>query len=619
MARTTKASLELQIQTLGLGKLDSLQKALKRVAGSELRAFNNETARSMLGLGNAAEKAAQKTGGLFDGFGGFLKTAARATVVTAGLVRGFRMIEGAVGAALKPMLNFESTMANVRIKGDFTAGQTRDLADMAKQIGRTTRYTPQQAAETQVDLAAAGIGAEGVKSALPTVLKFAQAGDLSGASASKILSNTMSQFGLDKSKPKEWERIGNMLVKSANMSTIDVQQIAHTLTYVGPLAKTAKMPFDQLMAMTALLGNAGITGSKAGTGLRNMIGSTARPPRRAKAANKLLSMIGMSQKDLSEGLLDIPALMKQIGDRMAKLAPNKRIAIESTLFGQYGMTTADALIDVATRMGTDGKSMIEQYATAIAQATTALQDAADIAGGTTQGKLDMLNAKWETLKITLGEKFAPALGNAVDKLSEFVVKWEAWANTNPQALKDITDLVYAMSEALPTAFTVAGKAAQGLALAITPLANMATIIAQVYGVGNGPSGQKDVSAADEAAARENFIRARVEQARSSGQDPYQARAQAGLAYDQMNASVDEKRQANEIAALEQARAQHAASKGAADAAGLSVSSSAGNMSEAPAPGQLNVNIQLSDDLKARISRVERGAGPDLSVGYSGSF
>lgn len=348
------------------------------------------------------------------------------TVAGMGVRYAFGAATGAVRAMTGPVMDFESALADARNKGGFSLSQMAEIANTAKRMGRTSQFSATQAAGGAVELAAAGLNAPDIAKQLPTVLRFAQASGLSTETASATLVESMSQFGLQAS---DFERIGDVMVKAANMSTISVGDMSESLKYVGPIASTAGADIEQVSAMIALLGERGIKGSMAGTGLRSVITSLAHP---AKMARKAMAEVGLTKADMQAGLSDLPGFLQKLDAKMkAKgLSTPKRLEIEKMLFGTEAISSVESLMSSMTTIGKDGKTAWDGYNEGVRKAGGAMSKAADIAGNTLAGKMARLHAAVETAQISLGEKLAPVLTKLLPQLANAAVGVGKWIEAN---------------------------------------------------------------------------------------------------------------------------------------------------------------------------------------------
>lgn len=231
------------------------------------------------------------------------RTGAQLRNVLGGLFAG---VSGAfvLRDATRVIAGFEESLATLRgVTGlDSQSAQFEELQNQARQLGATTRFTAQQAAEGQVFLARAGFDAQQVLSALPATLSLASAGQLELGQAADIASNAVTQFNLSAS---ETGRVADSLVNVANNANTNVAQLAEALKYAGPIANAFGLSIETTNAALGKLGDAGIQATLAGTGLRGTLAALATPS--TEAAARIADLVGnLDQVDVStRGLIPV--------------------------------------------------------------------------------------------------------------------------------------------------------------------------------------------------------------------------------------------------------------------------------------------------------------------------
>jgi TP901 family phage tail tape measure protein len=628
MAKPTIAELQVRIDLQGMGKLAQLTQALNRVGGAAIRRQLDAQAKALLGIDDAAKKAGKST----SAFGNFLKMASRGTIVAQGLYRGFKMVGGAIASSLKPLMDFEHNMMRVRAKGQMTAAEAKAASDVVKSLTGQTQYGPVAASEAAVGLAAAGKGKE-LGTALPTVLKFAQANDIQPEKSTEILLGVAGQFGrLD--EPGALKDIGNMITKADQMSVLTVSQIYDTLKYVGPLAKDAKMPLQEVLSLIVSLGDAGIVGSKGGTGTRNLLTAIAAPPRRAKQSQKQLDKIRLTQADLQAGFEDIPKFLKGLKARFKQfhITPVEQMAINKTLFGQYGMTASSALMNDSLA-GEYGISKIEKARNELEKVGDVIAEQANLMGGTLKNRLEQVNSEWELMQVNMGQLNLPKLNEAVDKLLAFMRGGGGQAASTAMG-----ELTTALTEGLPAAMTIATAAIMTTVDAMRAIDKMlGTKLFSPPTFENMTDQEQDEFVREAAEKAQNAkIKDRTNNgvawlvdetyisAEEAGEDAVKnlqaqraaQRLQAKKArmakarYDKM---TPEEKAAFDAAEKRAEQGRRYAATGEFDATTPPAPAAPGGPH---VPGQLFVMVELGDGLKGKIASVTNGSGPALSAGVT---
>ncbi len=330
---------------------------------------------------------------------------------------------------------FELAMAQVKGKTDnLTQEGFRQLTDSAREMGRTTRFTALEAAEGYGELAASGLGVKQQLGALPPIMKLTTAGGLGLAQTTKIALDTMNQFGLAVGDIPD---IADLLVKGFNLSSIGLGELSESLGYVGPIAKAAGLSLKDTVGFTALLGNAGIVGSRAGTALNATLARMANiTPRSAKA----LKQMGIAQEEINGALTDPVAFFKRMNDAMdAKgFDKAKRLSALVRVFGQEAapavaeMMAKASNVDVAT-----GKTGFDAIREGMDRAKGANDEFNRSIEETTDHKLKVFDAQMQDLKLTLGASFAPVLIDLNKSMGPVIKDFGAWIKDNPRLVETL--------------------------------------------------------------------------------------------------------------------------------------------------------------------------------------
>ena len=363
-------------------------------------------------------------------------------------VAAFAGIAIAVKQAISTFAKFEQSMANVGSVARATPEDFAKLTKAAKEAGETTRFTATQAADALYYLASAGYDAEKSMNALNGVLQLAGATGSDLAFTSSTVAASISQFNLEAS---EASRVANVFTAAITNSQANMNKLATSMQYVGPVASAMGMSLEQTIGILQILYNTGLEASSAGTALRGALADLADS---SSAANKKLRVLGISFDEINP-------------------ATNSFAEIIDVL-NQHSITGADALTIFGRRAGPAlikllqaGKDEIEKYTNAVT-GTNAAAEAYERQNDTLAGSLDFLKSAWESLIIKFIKEVAPAIRGVVDILTQ-VVKVVANA---PGPIKVFTGI---MAAGIPIAL---GLAAAMFAVSMI----MGTVAVPILGV-----------------------------------------------------------------------------------------------------------------------------------------
>lgn len=372
-------------------------------------------------------------------------------------------------AMAKPMqtgLEFEAAMSRVRAISGATGEDLKKLTAQARELGGTTVWSAKEAAEGMTFLSMAGFDVNKTMAAMPGMLSLASAGGTELGQTADIASNILSGF---KFKAEQMGYVSDVLAKTFTRSNTSLQSLGESFKYCGPAAANAGQSFQDTAAMIARLGDAGVQGSEAGTGLNAIIGRMAAPPKMAATA---LQKLGISIADASGKMKPMPELFKEINDKTKDMGEAQKIAYAKALFGTNHFAKGLILMSACADAAADGsvqklsKELYEEgYATKVAK------DQTDNLSGDLKG----LNSATEELQISLFTAVAPALRALTQWLTEAARSIGAFTAEHPVLVRNLALVaagfvaVKTVGLALALAMSLSRTAAIGTALAMQVL------------------------------------------------------------------------------------------------------------------------------------------------------
>jgi TP901 family phage tail tape measure protein len=367
------AVLRLVAKVDGLQEIDKLKGAIGGVEGiakDARKAFTNVTS-------SATWQAA----------------AVGAAAIGAGLVSSVRVA-----------MDFEKSMSAVAAKTQAGQEDMAKLTELAKDLGRSTQFSAKEVADGMDFLAMAGFKVNDMLTAMPGLLDLAAAGNLDLASTADIVSNILGGMNMEAT---ETGRVADVLAKAATSSNVSVGMLGETFKFVAPVAAQAGAGLEDVAAAAGLLGDAGIQGSEAGTGLRSVLLRLAAPPTEAA---KALERLGVSTKDASGNMRPFGDILSDV-DRSMKdlnLGSAEQIEIQNALFGKTAIASGAILQQAAANgeLSAKTKELMESQGAAAAMA--------EIMNDNLAGAFKRLQSAIEGFQIQLVSGTNPALQSFVD-------------------------------------------------------------------------------------------------------------------------------------------------------------------------------------------------------------
>ena len=331
---------------------------------------------------------------------------------------------------------FEQEMSKVQAVSGATAEEFAALSQNAKDLGASTMFSAREVASLQTEFAKLGFSAKEITKVTGATLALAQASGSDLARSAEVAGSTLRAFGLDAS---ETGRVTDVMAKSFSTSALDMETFAESMKYVAPVAKSAGMSIEETSAMLAVLANAGIKGSQAGTSLR-----------------RIISEIGATGKPTSEALKDLAT--QGIGLADAK--------------DEVGRSAQSALLILA-----EGVNQISPLTEEFKNSGGAAQQMADIMGDTAFGASKRLESAMEGLMISIGEIVAVA----VVPLIEFLAKAASALNNMSDGAKRAIVIVGGIAAAIGPVIFILGSFQRAL-LAVRTATWLSTAATTAFGV-----------------------------------------------------------------------------------------------------------------------------------------
>lgn len=344
----------------------------------------------------------------------------------------------------KTMDDMLSDIQTVTVNGKEFTGNLRDYA---LEMGSTTAFSANQAAEALNYMALAGYDTVTSMEMLPNVLNLAAAGGMELARASDMVTDVSSALGLSLD---ETSQLVDKMAAAASKSNTSVEQLGDAMLTIGGTAKNLRGGTTELSTALGILADNGIKGAEGGTHLRNVILSLQSPTDDAAAK---LTELGVSVYDAQGNMRGMNEIFGELSEAMSDMTSQEQDMVKTTLFNKTDLSAVNALL---ANMG----DRYDELSTAIDGAwysSTSLQNALGNVGAdmsTMQGSLAKIGISVDDFNAAL----AYSNGNAEDFAATL---WE-WTDAGT-SYDDVLGALGISLEDLQTAFDSTAGAAQAMA------------------------------------------------------------------------------------------------------------------------------------------------------------
>lgn len=354
------------------------------------------------------------------------------------LGRSFNLLQVGITAAIASFAliirkgaEFGKALSSLEAVSGATKVEMKALSNQAKELGASTAFTASEVVSLQTELAKLGRSAEQIQDSTPAILDLAASLEVGLADAAAFAGSTVNAFGLE---AKDTQRVVDIMAESAASSAQDFSTLKESFTKAAPAASALGVSVERTSALLGILSNSGITGSEAGTALKN---SFIELKKEGLTLEEGLSKIKNSSDKLGTA---IELAGKRGGPALLILSKNQEGIgqLEEKLNGAAGAAQRmaevklDNLAGDTTKLGSafegfilsieDGEGILNGIARAAVQATTAI-----------------LNFLTPTVSLTAAlEEQRLALFNSEAQIDKFDKKI-ADASTSEEDLKKATD------------------------------------------------------------------------------------------------------------------------------------------------------------------------------------
>ena len=279
-----------------------------------------------------------------------------------------------LGNAVKVIVQFEQSLANLGSILGATDEQLKGLENSALQLGRTTEWTASQVVLLQTELAKLGFAPAQIQNMQASILQFATATGADLPRAAAFAGAALRAFGL---QSKDTTDLLNVMAKATTSSALDFNKLETSISVVAPVAKSFGLSARDTAALLGTLSNAGFDASTAATALRNILLEYS------KDGGKVQKAIGGQVKDFNELL----ASFRNLTDAGLDLAQANDLV---------GKRSASALLVLADMVDTTDK--LRQNLENVDGTLSTIQGRRL---NTLEGETKLLKSAWEGLNLSL--------------------------------------------------------------------------------------------------------------------------------------------------------------------------------------------------------------------------
>ena len=389
-------------------------------------------------------------------------------------------IAGIAAASTNTAMNFEAAMNEVSAISGTTGKDLSKLSDLAKEMGRTTKFSASESAEALKYMGMAGWKTEDMLAGLPGILNLAAAGGTDLALTSDIVTDGLTAMGLS---AKDTDKFVDIMAATCSNANTSIELMGETLKYAGPVAGALGIEMDDLSVAIGLMGNAGLKGSQAGTSLRAGLTNLVKPTKEMKSAMK---KYGVELVKNADGSVDLMGTMTNLRSVLGELDETTQAQALATIFGKEAMSGWASIVNAS-------EGDFNKLTNAVANSEGVAKSMSDTMMQGAKGALVEMKSALEGVAITIGERLSPFIEKLADWISSLCAKFQALSPTTQTFIMIIAGIIAALGPllilggsllkgfvVLKAATAILGVTMSGLCL---PILGVIAAIAALIGVG----------------------------------------------------------------------------------------------------------------------------------------
>lgn len=313
------------------------------------------------------------------------------------------------GYAVTTGKTFEKSMSNVMATMGITKDTIQDgqnsyelLAETAKKMGETTKFSASESADALNFLALAGYDAQKACEALPAVLNLAQAGNMDLARTSDLVTDAMSALGIEATN-ENLTHFGDVLAKTSSRSNTSVAQLGEAMLVCGGQARLAGLELEETSTMLGILADNGIKGAEGGTALRNLLKNIYTP---TSQASKAMQALGIQTSDTDGNLRNVQDILLDTMSALENLSEADKMTAMGDIFDVRTIAAASATLNNCS------ERYNELYGE-IMDCNGAMEQMAETQNDNLEGDIYSLKSAFESVGVSVYESLTLSLRNAV--------------------------------------------------------------------------------------------------------------------------------------------------------------------------------------------------------------
>lgn len=360
----------------------------------------------------------------------FFNMDAAALKLKASIVAATAALAKFMADAVETGMNFDKSISQVAATMRKSVGDEtiQNLREQALELGRTTQFSAQQAADGVNILAQAGLNEQQIIAALPEVLNLAAAGNLDLATSANYVTGAFMGFG-DVAENAQYYT--DLLAVGASSCKTDVNQLGAALSTASSTASAYNQTAEGTTLALMRLAQQNVTGAEAATAMNRAMMDLYTP---TSSAKKQLDALGVSVYDAEGNARDFNTVVDELNDALSGMSDEEKLAAENAIFSTFGLQAFNKM----TASSTD---TVDGFKAALQGASGAAGEMAETQLDNLAGDITMLQSAFEGLQIQVSDLLVPTLRMLGEIASQVIGGISSFIEEHNEVLTNLANLV----------------------------------------------------------------------------------------------------------------------------------------------------------------------------------
>ena len=295
---------------------------------------------------------------------------------------------------------FESQMSTVQAISGATGDDFEALKAKAKEMGATTSFSASEAGQAMEYMAMAGWKTEDMLGGIGGVMNLAAASGEDLASVSDIVTDALTAFG----KGADYAgTFADQLAAASSSANVSVSTLGESFKYAAPIAGALGFSTSDTAEALALMGNAGIKASSAGTALRSTMNALTADELKFATSQGEVVVATQNEDGSMRNLNDI---LDDSRKAFANMTEAQQAQAAKALVGKNAMSGFLALMNAAP-------GDLDKVRSALEDSAGAAEEMANLRLDNLEGDITLLKSAAESFGISVYENMQGPLREVV--------------------------------------------------------------------------------------------------------------------------------------------------------------------------------------------------------------